>query len=115
MFVTLHKDEKKFSSAVRYKDYAITPDLFHWETPNNWRQDNPAMLRCIGAGSGGSINRLLFVRERSQGSIEGTFRCFGQVDLFGDLEGSRPVGLTWKLRQPLPEVLFEPARVIATA
>ena len=113
MFVTLHKDESRFSSSTQYKDHALTPALFHWESPNNWRQDGAAMQRCIGAGPGASTHRLLFVRERTAGPTEGQFRCFGQVDLHGELHAERPVALTWKLRQPLPEVVFESARLVA--
>jgi hypothetical protein len=113
MFVTLHKDTRKFSSNIQYRDHALTAELFHWETPNNWRQPSPATQRCIGEGSDGSIHRLLFVRERSSGPVEGTFRLFGLVDLEGGLEGDRPVAITWKLRAPLPEVAFESARLVA--
>lgn len=113
MFVTLHKDTSKFSSTTQYRDHALTSGLFHWETPNSWRQSSPATRRCIGEGDGASLQRLLFVRERSSGPVEGTFRCFGQVDLHGSLEGDRPVGLTWRLRQPLPEVVFEAASLVA--
>ena len=114
MFVTLNKDESKFASNIQYKDHAVSADLFHWESPNNWRQHTSAMLRCIGRGPGASQHRLLFVRERSSGGIEGTFRCFGQVDLYGDLERDRPVALTWRLRQPLPELIFEATSLVAT-
>ncbi len=112
MFVTLHKDTRKFSSTIQYRDHALTPDLFHWETPNNWRQESRGTQRCIGQGPEGSTHRLLFVRERSSGPVEGTFRCFGLVDRHGDLEGDRPVAITWKLRSPLPEVAFESARLV---
>ena len=112
LFVTLHKDNARFSSSTQYKDHAITRELFHWESPNNWRQDGIAMQRCIGAGPDGSQHRLLFVRERSSGAVEGAFRCFGQVDLHGELEGDRPVALTWKLRQSLPEIVFEAATLV---
>ena len=112
MFVTLHKDNAKFSSTVQYKDHALTSELFHWESPNNWRQQSPAMRKCIGDGPGSSEDRLLFVRERSNGAMEGTFRCFGQVDLQGELEGDRPVALTWKLRQPLPELVFQSTSLV---
>jgi hypothetical protein len=115
MFVTLHKDNARFSSTVQYKDHAITSELFHWESPNSWRQTSPAMLTCAGSGPSPSKHRLLFVREKSTGAIEGTFRCFGEVDLHGALSGDRPVGLTWKLRQPLPEVAFEAASVLAAS
>lgn len=114
MFVTLNKDESKFASNIQYKDHAVSADLFHWESPNNWRQHTSGMLRCIGRGPEASQHRLLFVRERSSGGIEGTFRCFGQVDLYGDLKGDRPVALTWRLRQPLPELIFESTSLIAT-
>jgi hypothetical protein len=114
MFVTLNKDESKFASNIQYKDHAVAADLFHWESPNNWRQNTSAMLRCVGRGPDASQHRLLLVRERSSGGIEGTFRCFGQVDLYGDLDGDRPVALTWRLRQPLPELIFESTRLIAT-
>ena len=113
MFVTLHKDLRKFSSTIQYRDHALTADLFHWETPNSWRQTSPAMQRAIGNGSDGSTHRLLFVRERSSGAVDSTFRCFGLVDLRGELEGDRPVALTWKLRASLPAEVFESAQLIA--
>lgn len=113
MFVTLHKDSKKFSSTIQYRDHALTTDLFHWESPNSWRQTSPAMLRCIGQGPDGSTHRLLFVRERSTGAVESTFRCFGLVDLHGELEGDRPVALTWRLRSALPAAVFEATQLVA--
>ncbi|MGO1971418.1 MAG: DUF3427 domain-containing protein [Propionibacteriaceae bacterium] len=113
MFVTLHKDAKKFSSTTQYRDHALTADLFHWESPNSWRQGSPATQRCIGQGADGSLHRLLFVRERSDGPVESTFRCFGLVDLAGQPEGDRPVSVTWKLRTPLPEEAFESTRLLA--
>jgi superfamily II DNA or RNA helicase/HKD family nuclease len=114
MFVTLNKDEASFASHIQYKDHALSADLFHWETPNNWRQTTPSMLKCVGVGPGASEHRLLFVRERTQGGIEGTFRFFGEVDQDGELEGDRPVAVTWRLRQPLPEVVFEATSLVAT-
>jgi len=113
MFVTLNKDSKQYAPSIQYRDFALAPDLFHWESPNNWRQDSPATLRCIGAGDGASRRRLLFVREGRTGAAASTFRCFGQVDLSGDLVGDRPVAMTWKLRQPLPELAFESVRLLA--
>ncbi len=73
------------------------------------------MQRCIGDAPDGSEHRLLFVRERSSGGVEGTFRCFGQVDLDGELEGDRPVALTWRLRQPLPEMIFEATSLVVAS
>ncbi|MCW2920596.1 MAG: helicase [Thermoleophilia bacterium] len=113
MFVTLHKDNQRYAPSVQYRDHAISRDLFHWESPNSWRRDSPAMRRCIGSGDDGSLHRLLFVRESPQGSISSRFRFFGHVDLAGQLEGDRPVALTWRLRHSLPEALFERVRLVA--
>jgi hypothetical protein len=114
MFVTLNKDDASFASHIQYKDHALAADLFHWESPNSWRQQTKAMLRCIGHGPEASEHRLLFVRERSSGGVEGTFRCFGQVDQHGELQGDRPVALTWQLREPLPELIFEATSLLAS-
>lgn len=114
MFVTLDKDSKQYAPSIQYRDFALAPNLFHWESPNSWRQDGPAAKRCVGIGDDGSRQRLLFVREGRAGATTSTFRCFGQVDLSGDLTGNRPVAMTWNLRQPLPELAFESARLLAT-
>ena len=98
MFVTLNKDSRQYAPSIQYRDFALAPDLFHWESPNSWRQDGPATKRCIGIGDDGSRQRLLFVREGRAGATTSTFRCFGQVDLRGDLIGDRPVAMTWGLR-----------------
>jgi superfamily II DNA or RNA helicase/HKD family nuclease len=113
MFVTLHKDARRYAPSVQYRDHAISHELFHWESPNNWRQLGAAMQRCAGLGREASEQRLLFVRESAQGAVSSKFRLFGQVDLDGELEGERPVALTWRLRQPLPEALFEATRLVA--
>ena len=87
MFVTLNKDSRQYAPSIQYRDFALAPDLFHWESPNSWRQDGPATkgsVRGIGDSGDGSRHRLLFVRERSRLELtSSTFRCFGQVDLQG--------------------------------
>ena len=55
-----------------------------------------------------------FRARAEQRGCRGAFRCFGQVDQHGDLEGDRPVALTWRLRQPLPELIFEATSLLAT-
>jgi superfamily II DNA or RNA helicase/HKD family nuclease len=102
LFVTLHKDDKRYAPSVQYRDHAVARDLFHWESPNTWRATSPAMLRCAGRGDDASAHR-----------IRGRFRLFGEVDRDGPLEGERPVALTWRLRRPLPEAIFESTRLVA--
>jgi len=31
LMVTLKKSEKRFSPSTPYRDYPISPDLFHWD------------------------------------------------------------------------------------
>jgi hypothetical protein len=39
---TLEKTEKKYSPTTLYKDYAISPELFHWESPSGWLSTHSA-------------------------------------------------------------------------
>ncbi|MCB0877888.1 MAG: DUF3427 domain-containing protein [Thermoleophilia bacterium] len=114
MFVTLHKDEQRYAPSVQYRDHAISRELFHWESPNNWRQTSNAMKACAGIGPDASQHRLLFVREASTGWTKSRFRLFGEVDLDGELIGERPVAIAWRLRCPLPEVVFGAVRIVSS-
>ncbi len=40
-FVSLNKDDKKHSATTMYKDYAISPELFHWESQNATSPGSP--------------------------------------------------------------------------
>jgi hypothetical protein len=40
LFVTLQKAETDYSPTTMYRDYAISPDLFHWESQNMTRADS---------------------------------------------------------------------------
>ena len=46
-FVTLDKSEGGFSPTTSYRDYAISRDLFHWETQNSAAEDTPTGRRYI--------------------------------------------------------------------
>ena len=35
LFVTVHKDEGKFSPTTMYRDFPMSRDLFHWESQNS--------------------------------------------------------------------------------
>ena len=42
---TLDKTSGGFSPTTRYRDYAISRDLIHWESQSTTRADNPTGLR----------------------------------------------------------------------
>ena len=66
-FVTLEKSERDYSPSTLYKDYAISPTLFHWESQSLTSQQSPTGQRYITHRElSGQI--LLFVRARKKRS-----------------------------------------------
>jgi hypothetical protein len=115
LFVTLRKSESSFSPTTMYRDYAISRDLFHWESQNATHEDTPTGRRYIGQGpTRGEI--ILFVRElESRPNGAGApFACLGPVD-YQRHQGARPMQITWQLRNPLPEAILETSRLVSAA
>lgn len=95
-FVNLSKDAKKFTETTRYKDFALSKELFNWESQNKDSDESNAGKRYINQG----LTRhdvLLCVREKSDG---GAFKVLGLADYNGHT-GSRPLEIQWRLRIPL--------------
>ena len=98
LFVTLDKSEKKFSPSTMYKDYAISPEYFHWESQNSTSPETPVGKRYIS----GSSRVLLFVRERKEdqwGTMPYTF--LGPVT-YSSHKGSKPMAIVWKMEYRIP-------------
>ena len=87
-----------------YRDYVISRDRFHWESQSGSSQHTGAGQRYLERSS----RPLLFMRfERTD-----PYLFLGQVHL-ESAQGNRPIAITWKLRTPLPEDVFQAARRIA--
>lgn len=95
-FVNLSKDAKKFSETTRYKDFAMSKELFNWESQNKDSEGSTAGKRYINQAST-QHDVLLCAREKSDG---GAFKVFGLADYVSH-SGSRPLEIQWKLRIPL--------------
>ena len=81
LFITLRKSEALFSPSTRYRDLALGPSLFHWESQSTTTAASPTGQRYIHHAARGS-RVLLFVREqRNQDGRPGapteTFVCLG--------------------------------------
>lgn len=100
-FVTLDKSDGGFSPTTSYRDYAISRDLFHWESQNSASEDSPVGRRYIDHEQQG-WRFLLFVRE----TPSDPFVALGFA-LYVSHTGDRPMGITWRLETPLPASLFE--------
>ncbi len=113
-FIDLHKAERDYSPTTMYRDYAISRDLFHWESQSRQHDGQSTVQRYINHATRGT-RILLFVRERKRSEL-GTapFTFLGPAS-YVEHKGARPVAFTWRLPVPMPESLFEVARSVAAA
>ena len=110
LLVTLRKSEGSFSPTTMYRDFAISPALFHWESQNSAHAETPAGRRYVS----GTSNVLLFVREvqdQANGAAE-AYTFLGRVTL-ESWRGERPMQIVWRLAQPMPGSLYAHATLAA--
>ena len=100
LFVTLDKSGKSFSPTTRYRDYASSPELFHWETQAAASVTRPSGRRYVAPASDWTF--FLFVRP----DPESTFAFLGPI-AYEAHSGDRPIAVTWRLATPMPAVLYE--------
>ncbi|MFJ3585274.1 DUF3427 domain-containing protein [Streptomyces sp. NPDC090127] len=102
LLITLEKDEKDFSPQTRYRDYALNDTLFHWESQNQTSETSPTGVRYqTHKGLGSHV--LLFARRYKKTDIGGPqpWMLLGPAQYAGH-EGSKPMGVTWKLSHQMP-------------
>lgn len=106
LFVTLHKSEGEFSPQTMYRDYALSPGRFHWESQNRVGPRTMTGERYQEHMRRGS-SILLFTRERTQSTRAAVdpFICHGLVE-YEDHKGERPMAVTWKLKAEMPTELY---------
>lgn len=100
LFVTLDKSEG-YHERIAYHDYAVSPELFHWQSQNSAGPTTMAGKRYIGS-PGNGWRFQLFVREDQNHP----YRVLGPVTL-KKWEGNRPMSITWRFVEPLPISLFK--------
>jgi len=108
LFVTLDKSEG-YHDRIAYRDYAISPTVFHWQTQNSAGPDTRAGRRYLESASNGWRFQL-FVRTRKGEA----YRACGPVRL-ASASGDRPMSITWTLEVPLPARLFRAFSVLRDA
>ncbi len=101
LFVTLDKSASSFSPTTRYRDYAISPTLFHWETQSKARAASPTGRRYLDSPDNG-WTFFLFVRS----DPDAPYAFLGPVALEAS-SGDRPIGITWRLEHAMSGALFE--------
>jgi len=99
---TLDKTSGQFSPTTRYRDYAISRDLIHWESQSTTRAESPTGRRYQHHVSTGN-HILLFARLSVD---ERAFVFLGPATYVSHV-GEMPMAITWRLRHSLPGDLFQ--------
>jgi hypothetical protein len=98
---TLDKTSGYFSPTTRYRDYAISRDLIHWESQSVTRADSETGRRYKEHERIGS-SIMLFARLRSD---DRAFYFLGP-GTYVKHESEMPMAVTWRLAHPLSGDLF---------
>jgi superfamily II DNA or RNA helicase/HKD family nuclease len=109
LFVTLDKSGSGFSPTTRYRDYAISRELFHWETQGAASVSRPSGRRYVES-PGNGMRFFLFVRSAPGDA----FTFLGPVRYESHV-GDRPIAVTWRLGHSMPAALFERYATLVTA
>jgi superfamily II DNA or RNA helicase/HKD family nuclease len=108
--ITLDKSPDHFSPTTRYRDYAISQDLFHWESQSITSADSPTGRRYRDHSAIGSAI-YLFARNDNTSNA---FWFLGPATYVRH-DGDRPMGVTWRLETPLPGDLYAEFAAAAVA
>jgi hypothetical protein len=112
LLVNLRKTERDFSPTTMYRDYAISPEQFHWESQNSTTVASEPGQRYLHHRERGT-HVALFVRETPTDDLgPAPFLCLGTCT-YDSHTGERPIAITWRLRRPMPGETFRSASVVA--
>ena len=99
---TLDKTSGQFSPTTRYRDYAISRELIHWESQSTTPERSPTGLRYQNHVAM-DHQILLFARLNAD---DRAFYFLGPATYVKHV-GERPMAITWRLHHPLPGDLFQ--------
>ena len=109
LLITLKKTDTDYSPTTMYRDFALSPELFHWESQSTTNSNSPTGQRYINHRKNGT-NVVLFVREAKTNSLGASPYVFlGPAD-YVTHEGSRPMAVTWRLHRAMPMEIFLASR-----
>jgi superfamily II DNA or RNA helicase len=109
LFINLIKSEENFSPTTMYDDYAISEQLFHWQSQNS---AGPETSRGISYIKHQENNKkiLLFVREKANDEFGNTMGyVFVGEGKLKEHYGAKPMSIKWELNEPMPHYLWKDA------
>jgi hypothetical protein len=107
--VTFQKTEREFSPSTMFKDYPVSRELLHWETPSQTSQASESGQNLIHHHERG-YTMLFFARSRKrQEGITAPFTFLGPAKLVS-FQSERPIQIVWRLAHPMPAEMFDENR-----
>lgn len=113
LFVTLKKAEADYSPTTMYRDYAISPEVFHWESQSVTTVASPTGQRYLNHRRRGTYVLLFSRRDKSTEFGTGAPFLFLGTAQYESHRGERPIAITWRLDVPMPADAFAEASVVA--
>lgn len=100
-FADINKSESDFSPTTMYEDYAITDQLFHWQSQSQTSESSPVGTRYIHHEEKG-YTPILFIRDRKKlsNNLTAPYYYAGPLKYLRH-EGSKPISFVWELEYPL--------------
>jgi hypothetical protein len=99
---TLDKTSGQFSPTTRYRDYAISPELIHWESQSTTTAKSPTGQRYQSHAA--TRNHILLFARLS--TAHRAFVFLGPATYVSHV-GELPMAITWRLQHPLSGDLFQ--------
>ena len=99
--ITLDKTSGEFSPTTRYRDYAISREIFHWESQSATRASSDTGRRYQEHAQRGS-HVLLFAQETK----DRAYYFLGPATYVRHAS-EQPMAITWKLEHRLPGDLYQ--------
>jgi superfamily II DNA or RNA helicase/HKD family nuclease len=110
--ITLNKSETQYSPTTMYRDYPISPDLFHWESQSATSVASETGQRYLNHARRGSAI-LLFVRQHKIDEFGTAPYLFLGPARYVKHADERPIAITWEVENPMPADFFEAATIVA--
>jgi hypothetical protein len=100
--VTINKNEEDYISSTMYNDYAISNELFNWESQSTTSVKSPTGQRYINDRTD-KHKVLFFVRENKKEYGQASPYVFLGNARYVSHKGNNPIQMVWKMDHSIPE------------
>lgn len=109
-FITINKNESDYLPSTMYNDYAISSELFNWESQSTTSVESPTGQRYITDRSE-DHKVLLFVREYKIKYGNASPYIFLGNARYVSHKGTNPIQIIWRMDHPIPERVIRESKL----